>query len=104
MDGRKLFNYLMISLPTSSIVIGEMSEACLRFIVLNVVDGVFDVFFTAEQRNDLYTYLSSRFFLTNRRRVNPLKPLICVGVDNGDLNFKVLCHESSSALVCVVSV
>lgn len=40
----------MISLRTYSIVMEEVLEACLRFLVLSVADGLFDVFLTAETK------------------------------------------------------
>ncbi len=38
----------MISLRTSSIVMEGGFDVCLRFLVLRVVDGHFDVFLTAK--------------------------------------------------------
>ena len=40
----------MISLRTYSIVMEEVLEACLRFLVLSVADGLFDEFLTAETK------------------------------------------------------
>ena len=43
----------MISLRTSSIVMGEMLETCLRFLSPKIFDGIFDVSLPAEQRYNL---------------------------------------------------
>ena len=44
----------MISLRTSSIVMGEVLETCLCFLSPKIVDGFFDVYLSAEQRHNLH--------------------------------------------------
>lgn len=43
-------NCLIISLRTSSIVVEEVLEACLRLLILSIAGGLFVEFLTAEKK------------------------------------------------------
>lgn len=102
------------------IVMEEMLEVCLWFFILRIVDCIFDVFLFVEERYNLcidFIYnewscsleklYSFCFLLNNRGKVIKFKLLkfyFCVCVDNGDMNFKVVCCEFFSVFVCIVSV